>query len=148
MSHWPSQPTSVTLTEEEKRIALSQVTSLDRFAAASDRNRWYYGTNGSRAIVCVPPRSSAEKERWVAVDPLTNQIDLNIKQPDLSRTVLYASENTYGCSCYCYEDQLTCCIVWTVISAVIFSILTTPLILPCCIPMIQKMKEVRILHLY
>ena len=140
MSHWTSTESPVAtqiLTEEERRIVLSQITSLDRFAAASDNF-----SNGSRAIVCVPPRAEGDNERWIAVNPLSQQIDFNIRQPDQNRTVLYASENKYGCNSYYYNDQLSCCIIWTIIATVIFSILTTPVILLCCIPMIKKMKQV------
>ena len=86
MSHWRStEPPVATriLTEEEKKIALSQITALERFAAARD---------GLRAIVCVPPREG-ENERWIAVNPISHQIDFNIRQPDQNRTVLYASES-------------------------------------------------------
>ncbi len=147
MSHWSSTESPIAtqiLTEEEKRIALTQVTSLDRFAAASDRHRLDNLTNGSRAIVCVPPRAEGENERWIAVDPLSHQFDINIRQPDQNRTVLYASENAYGCNSYYYFDQLSRCIIWTIIATVIFSILTSPVILLCCIPMIKKMKQVRV----
>ncbi len=126
MSHWRStEPPVATriLTEEEKRIALSQITALDQFAV--------------RAIVCVPPREG-ENERWIAVNP--HHIDFNIRQPDQNRTVLYATES-YGLNYY-YIDQLLCCINWTIIATVIFSILTSPVILLCCIPMIKKMKQV------
>ena len=135
MSHWRSTESSVAtrvLTEEEKKIALSQITALERFAAARD---------GLRAIVCVPPREG-ENERWIAVNPISHQIDFNIRQPDQNRTVLYAGENKYGCNSYCYIDQLSCCIIWTIIATVIFSILTSPAILLCCIPMIKKMRQV------
>ncbi len=83
MSHWSSTDIATQiLTEEEKRIALSQVTSLDRFAAVSNNHVY-------RAIVCVPPRAEGENERWIAVHPLSQQIDINIRQPDQNRTVMY-----------------------------------------------------------
>ena len=123
-----SRDTTV-LTEEELRIALSQVNFLDKYAAVSN-----YG--GYTTKVCIPPHNADENERWVEINPLTHQVNTNIVQPDPNRTVLYTG---YG---YSYADQLPTCIRAAIISTVIFSILTTPIILLCCIPMIMKMKKV------
>ena len=43
------------------------------------------------------------------------------------------------CLCYWYADELPRCIALTVVFAVIFSILTTPLVLLCFVPMIRRM---------
>lgn len=148
MSHWrtagtEAQSYSQTLTEEERRIAESQVSQYDVLTAASDRNRWFYGARGSRAVVCIPPRSSDGGERWVAIDPLSHDITTAIEQPDPDRTVVYVCENSWEMICYYYADQLPCCIAWTIIATIFFSIFTTPVILLCCIPMIYKMFKVK-----
>ncbi len=122
-----SSAANYALTEEELRIALSQVNCLDQYAAFS-------GSHTPR--VCLPPRNAGEHERWVDIDLFTNQVDTNIRQPDQDRTVLYTG---YG---YWYTDKLGSYITAAIVSTVIFSILTTPIILLCCIPMIMKMKKV------
>ncbi len=123
------------LTEEELTIALGQVGFIDEYAAARNNGA------GFSPRVCLPPRKAGENEKWVAIDPLTHQVNADIPQPDPNRTVLYPD-----CG-YCYTDKLGPCIKAAIVSTVIFSILTTPIILLCCIPMIKKMKQVNIYFL-
>ncbi len=125
--------TNYVLTEEELTIALSQLNYLDNYAASSDSSH-------TKTKVCLPPRKAGENEKWVAIDPLTHQVNADIRQPDPNRTVLFAA-----CG-YCYTDKLGSCIIAAIVSTVIFSILTTPIILLCCIPMIKQMKQVNIIY--
>ncbi len=125
------------LTEEEKKAVLNQVPIV----YTTPRGR-IKGTSNTRAVVCVPPRAEGENERWVGVYQLSRNIDINIEQPNQNRTVMQANEGScYGITYY-YFDQLTCCIIGTIIATIICCILTSPLVLLCCIPMIKKMIQV------
>ncbi len=122
------------LTEEEKRAVLNQVP----IAVSSHTQE-----RDTRAVVCVPPRAEGENERWVGVNRFSRQIDINIQQPNQNRTVLQAGEgNGHNAIYYFYFDQLPSRIMWTIIATVYLSILTSPVILLCCIPMVMKMKRV------
>ena len=94
------------------------------------------GTPGQPLIPGLP-------QRWVAVSGLTGHVvDANIKQPDPGRLVLCACINKYGCICYGYHDEIE---IWSrriLIMAVVFAILTTPLVLLCCLPGLSYMKPV------
>jgi len=82
-------------------------------------------------------------QRWVAVDVLTRStVDAGIRQPEPNRLVLCACINKYGCICYGYHDEIDVWSRWTLIFAVVFSILTTPLALLCFLPALKYMKRV------
>ncbi len=124
------------LTEEESRKVLIQVPTT----IAGDYGRRVQVRY--RTVVCVPPRAEGESERWVSVDPFNQQIDTNVEQPQQNRTVLDATVSGHYAIKYLYFDQLSSWIMWTIIATVFFSILTSPVILLCCIPMVKKMKRV------
>lgn len=85
-------------------------------------------------------------QRWVAVDVLTRStVDAGIRQPEPNRLVLCACINKYGCICYGYHDEIDVWSRWTLIFAVVFSILTTPLALLCFLPALKYMKRVIII---
>lgn len=94
------------------------------------------GTPGQPLIPGYP-------QRWVAVSGLTgNVVDANIRQPEPGKLVLCACINKYGCICYGYHDELE---VWSrrmLIMAVVFAILTSPVVLVCFIPALSYMKQV------
>ena len=121
--------------EEDKLTAIKQLTSYDRFA------NW----NRILAVVAVPPKAPNTQEKWVAVNGIDGFVDPTIRQPDPERKALCGRFDQY-CFSYClsywYADELPRCITLTVVFAVIFSILTTPLVLLCFMPMIRRMKKV------
>ena len=94
-------------------------------------------------VVAVPPKAPDTKEKWMGVNPRDGSIKMDIRQPDPERNAV-CGNNDNGCLCYWYADELPCCTVLAVVSAVILSILTTPLILLCCVPMIHRMIKVRL----
>ena len=126
------------LTVEERQIAINQLTLLDNLngciGAAKQKQ--------TSRIVPLPPKHRGEHERWVAVEPLSQNIRTNIRQPDPERVVLCASQNEFGCINYCYADKLLCYIFSSIIFTVIFSVITTPLLLLCCFPMIRNLVKV------
>ena len=130
---------SYNLTDKERQIAINQLTSLDiaksARAAAKQQIAFY-------RIVPIPPKSDGGPERWVSIEPLSKNIQTNIRQPDPERAVLCANRNSFGCINYCYEDKLSCYIISSVIFTAIFSVITTPLLLLCCIPMIRNLMKV------
>lgn len=120
---------SYSLTSEERQIAINQITLLDRFC---------FEGPGSCHVVPIPPKRHGEPERWVAVDTSTGsyQFQTNILQPDPERAVLCTH-----CR-YCYGDKFSCYIISSIVSTVIFSAITTPLLLLCCIPMMINLVKV------
>ena len=60
--------------------------------------------------------------------------DTNIEQHDPSRLVLCACINKYECVCYRYNDEIENWSCRMMIMAVVFAILTTPVVLLCCLP--------------
>ena len=123
---------------EDRKIVMDQITSYDRFESAVTVGN----LNRTLAVVAIPPKAPNTREKWVAVSPAEGTIDPSIRQPDPNRKAICGYYEC--CLCYCYADELPCCIALTVVFAVIFSILTTPLVLLCCVPMIQRMKKVSI----
>ena len=129
---------SYNLTKEERQIAINQLTSLDRANSAIGAAK----LQTNYRIVPIPPKSHGDPERWVAIEPLSHNIRTNIRQPDPEKAVLCAGQNSYGSICYCYGNKLSCYITSSIIFTVIFSVITTPLLLLCCIPMIKNLKKV------
>ena len=129
---------SYNLTDEERQIALNQLTFYDRLSSslAAAKQQTIY------CVVPIPPKHRGQPERWVVVEPLSQNIQTDIRQPDPERAVLFASKNNCGCLTYCYGDKLSCYIISSIIFTVIFSIITTPLLLLCCIPMIINLMKV------
>ena len=140
--------------EEDRKVVMDQLTSYDRFMSAVT----VASLNRTLGVVAVPPKASNSQEKWVAVDippkaPNTQEkwvavnalkgvIDPSIRQPDPERKAI-CGHYEY-CLCYWYADELPRCMVLAVVFAVILSILTTPLVLLCCVPMIHKMNKVSI----
>ena len=118
-----------TLTAEEREAALRQVAAMDTMNSGSARRYVPIIRNGN--------------EIWVAVNPVTNTVSADVPQPDPGRKVLCYSKGKYGNNTCCYADQLPvgiiCTLIFTVISALVF----TPLSLLCCIPMLQHLRKVR-----
>ena len=127
---------SYNLTDKERQIAINQLTSLDIENASAK------GAIKNYRIVPIPPKSDGGPERWVAVEPRSKDIQTNIRQPDPERAVLGASRNIFGCMYYYYGDKLSCYISTSVIFTAIFSVISTPLLLLCCIPMIRNLMKV------
>ncbi len=126
------------LTDEERRKVLDQVPST---IAVSEFGPTYQV--GNVVVVSVSPRAEGESERWVSVNSYSRYIDTNIEQPQQNRTVLDATGgSSHYAITYKYFDQLSSWIMWTTIATVFFCILTSPVILLCCIPMVKKMKRV------
>ena len=128
---------AIKMDEEDRRIAKSQVTGYNVFLSGFHETGPYF------TLVAVPPKAPDTKEKWIGVNPRDGSIKMDIRQPDPERNVI-CGNNDNGCLCYWYADELPCCTVLAVVSAVILSILTTPLILLCCVPMIQRMIKVRL----
>ena len=126
------------MNREDRNAVMNQLTDYDRFASAATVAR----LNRTFAVVAVPPKAPNTEEKWVAVSALEGVIDPSIRQPDPERKAICGHYER--CLCYWYADELPRCITLTVVFAVIFSILTTPLVLLCCVPMIQRMKKVSI----
>ena len=122
--------------EEDRKVVMDQLTSYDHFASAVTVG----SLNHTLAVVAVPPKAPNTQEKWVAVSAVEGVIDPSIQQPDPERKAI-CGHYEY-CLCYWYADELPRCIVLTVVFAVIFSILTTPLVLLCFVPMIHKMVKV------
>jgi hypothetical protein len=124
----------MSLTDEERQIAINQLTCLDLY------NRGYH-------IVPIPPKSHGGPDRWVAVEPHSQCIQTDIQQPDPEKAVLCATRS-YRCgyytATYCYGDKLSCYIISSIIFTAIFSVITTPLLLLFCIPMIRNLVKVSI----
>ena len=101
-------------------------------------------------VVAEPPTSASGREHWVHVNTFTREINRNIEQPDPSKVVLCAQpgnsilESDYGIR-YTYGDDSLFSLMWCcgILGTVIFSVLTTPLVLLCCIPMLLKWKKVK-----
>ena len=128
---------------EDARIAMSQLTCFDHFASAVSQADF----NHYIAVVAVPPNAPDARDKWVAVSPAEGIIDTSIRQPDPERNALCGyilGGSVCGCLCYWYDNELPSCIALTVVMAVILSILTTPLVLLCFVPMIHKMNKVSI----
>ena len=88
----------------------------------------------------VPP---TPQRTWVAVDPLTKTVvDTDIKQPDPGRLVLCANISKFGRTSYGYYDEIPRWYRRLRILSVVFAILTTPLVLFCCLPALKYMKKV------
>ena len=85
-------------------------------------------------------------EKWVIVES-HRTIDENVMQPDPNRQALYgfASAGQLGGVRYLYGDDLPKRIAQATECAVYCSILATPLALICIIPMILKLKKVRLI---
>ena len=123
----------------EAEAAASQLTSYDKFVhslsqADNPLNRYY-------ATVVVPPKAPDTKEKWVGVCAADGSFNPDFRQPDPERIAVCGS-NDNGCLCYGYADELPRCIVLAVVFTVILSILTTPLVLLCCVPIIHRMNKV------
>ena len=116
--------------EEERQTVMDQLTCYDR---VGNWNRVF-------AVLAVPPKAPNTQEKWVAVNGIEGVIDPSIQQPDPERKAI-CGRYEY-CLCYWYADELPRCITLAVVSAVILSILTTPLVLLCFVPMIRRMKKV------
>jgi hypothetical protein len=133
------------LTYEERRIAINQLTSLDVTYATIGAMKG----KTTYQVVPIPPNSHGEPDRWVAVEPLSEDIRTDIRQPNPEKVVLCASVNDCGCTYYCYGDKISCYIISSIILTAIFSVITTPLLLLCCVPMIKNLIKVRLsLHYY
>lgn len=128
--------------QKDREVALSQMTSYDSFGAALTETR----IDGQQylAVVCVPPKVSGDKEKWVGVYPSHSTFNPDIRQPDEGRVALCANQITghSDAVCYWYTDELPCCIVFLIVMAVVLSVLTTPLTLLCLVPMIYRMNKV------
>ena len=122
-----------TVTAEEREAALRQVTAMKTIGMSK----------GGSARQYVPIISWNNKEIWVAVNTITNNVSANVPQPDPGRQVLCSCEGDCGNMCYCYADQLPVSITCTLIVAVILALAFTPLTLLCCIPMLQHLHKVR-----
>ena len=127
--------TETGLSESEIEIAKSQVLKLDVNKATRILAQF------SNFIVCLPPKNTGENDRWVLVNPTTNEIaDVVIQQPDPGRTAVLAP------LCkplpYCYADQLRGILALSIILTIILSVISTPLVLLCCVPMIRGIKKV------
>ena len=121
---------------EDRNAVMDQITSYDRFASAVTVG----SLNRAFAVVAVPPKAPNTQEKWVAVSTVEGIIDPSIRQPDPERKAI-CGHYEY-CLCYWYANELPRCIALTVVFAVILSILTTPLILLCFVPMIRRMIKV------
>ena len=132
------QLTEAKMDEEDRKVVMDQLTSYDRFMSAVT----VASLNRTLAVVAVPPKPPDTQEKWVAVNALKGVIDPSIRQPDPERKAI-CGHYEY-CLCYWYADELPRCMVLAALFAVILSILTTPLILLCCVPMIHKMNKVSI----
>ena len=123
------------LTAGEREAALRQITTMDIMNTAASMSK----CGDARRYV---PITRNGKEIWVAVNPVTSTVSMDVPQPDPERQVLCSGEGNYGNTCYCYADQLPisiiCTLIFTVISAVVF----TPLSLLCCIPMVRHLWKV------
>lgn len=82
-------------------------------------------------------------EKWVIVEN-HRTIHENVTQPDPNRQALFgvATVGRLDGISYTYGDELPNKITQATVCAVICSILTTPLVLICIIPMILKLKKV------
>ena len=82
-------------------------------------------------------------EKWVIVEN-HRTIHENVTQPDPNRQALFGVANAgrLGGIRYTYGDELPNKITEATVCAVICSILTTPLVLICIIPVILKLKKV------
>ena len=138
----------VELDEEDTKAVVSQLTSYDNFLRQfsevdAQLNRYY-------AVVMVPPKAPDTREKWVAVTHAGGgdwAFYPTVREPDPERKAICS--NIYGgendCCfyhCYWYADELSRCMVLAVVFAVVLSILTTPLVLLCFVPMIHKMRKV------
>ena len=128
--------------EEDRKVVMDQLTSYDRFMSAVT----VASLNRTLAVVAVPPKAPNTQEKWVAVNAVEGIIDPSIRQPDPNRKAICGRYEQCLCYwyylCYWYADELPRCITLTVVFAVILSILTTPLVLLCFVPMIRRMKKV------
>ena len=82
-------------------------------------------------------------EKWVIVEN-HRTIYENVTQPDPNRQALFGDPTVgrLGGIRYTYGDELPNKITLATVCAVICSILATPLVLICIIPMILKLKKV------
>ena len=76
-------------------------------------------------------------EKWVIVGTIND----NITQPDPDRQALSGAYTVDGVR-YTYGDELPKKITQATVCAAICSVLATPLVLICIIPMILKLKKV------
>ena len=90
------------------------------------------------------PGREIPKNRWFVVRRglCWDEVDDNIRQPDPGRLVLCACIHDYGCICYGYHDEIKAWSRTTLIFAVVFAILTTPLALLCFLPALCFLKKV------
>ena len=125
------------MNEEDRKIALSQITTYDQFLSSISI------VNGQRhyTAVVLPPKAPNTKEKWVGVCAADGSFNTSFRQPDPER-IAVCGNNDNGCLCYGYADELPRCFVLAVVFTVILSILTTPLLLLCCVPMIHGMNKV------
>ena len=95
--------------------------------------------SGTTRPVHYPPQ-----QPYVAVRPgfFGTYVDPNIEQPDPDKLVLHASINRYGCVRYYYYEDIPVWYSRILILAVVFSILATPLVLLCFLPMLLFMRKV------
>ena len=99
------------------------------------------GGSGSRPVRKVKVvKDKHGGEKWVIVVN-HRTINDNITQPDPDRQAL-SGAYTVGGVRYTYGDELPKKITQATVCAAICSILTTPLVLICIIPMILKLKKV------
>ena len=127
--------------QEDRNTVMNQLTGYDRFASAAT----VASLDRTFAVVAVPPKAPNTQEKWVAVSAVEGVIDPSIQQPDPERKAICGHYECY--LCYWYADELPRCITLTVVFAVILSILTTPLVLLCFVPMIQRMNKVYIKYI-
>lgn len=83
--------------------------------------------------------STMFRERWLVRNPYLNTCNfIAIQQPEPGRIAL----KKYWGTGYWYADELPSWIRCITAATIIFSILATPLILLCCLPLLHYMKQV------
>ena len=127
--------TKSSLSNSEIEIAKSQVSKQEFSIAAK------FPALPLHSTVCLPPKNTGENDRWVLFNFTSNEIaDVVIQQPDPGRTAVLAP------LCkplpYCYADQLRGILALSIILTIILSVISTPLVLLCCVPMIWGIKKV------
>lgn len=90
------------------------------------------------------PANYPPQQPFVAVRPglFGTYVDPHIPQPDPDKLVLYASINRYGCVRYYYYEDIPVWYQRIRILAVVFAILTCPLVLLCFLPTLYYMRKV------
>ena len=82
------------------------------------------------------------QQQYVAVRNFGLCVDADIEQPEPDKLVLHATINRYGCVWYYYYEDIRVWYPRICILAVVFSILASPLVLLCCLPMLLFMRKV------